>query len=505
MTRLAIVTFLQRPRPIRLDTINGVSSRLSALDTSFLHLEDRGAHMHIAALLLFDGEAPPYEDVCRKISSRLDLAPRYRQRLAPVPYGQGRPCWVDDVHFNIHYHVRHTALPAPGGERELQDLCARLLSQRLDRNKPLWEMWLIEGLEDGGFALLSKSHHALVDGVSSVDVGSLMLDVDPSIGVPPPDAGSHWQPKPPPTGLQLLADAWRERSVVPSEIGRSVRMLTRRPRRTAAAVAGAATSVASLVAGGLQPAPRSPLNVPIGTHRRYTWIDADLARLKAIKDAQGGTINDVVLTTVALGLGTWLRARGRRTDHLVLRAMVPVSVRSTDAHDGQGNQVATMWVPLPVGIQDPLECYAAIREESAHIKHGGQALGAQRITELANFAPPTILSQALRLQPRQRFVNLVVTNVPGPQVPLYMLGRPLRRVFPVVPLADQLALGIAVVSYNGHMGFGLTGDYDALPDLDEISGAMAAAIDDLSEAAGLPKSSKRFLRTSTPPAVPARR
>lgn len=461
--------------------------------------------MHIAALLLFDGKAPAYEDVCRKIASRLDLAPRYRQRLAQVPFGQGRPCWVDDVHFNIHYHVRHTALPSPGGERELQDMCARLLSQRLDRSKPLWETWLIEGLEDGGFALLMKSHHTLVDGISSVDVGSLMLDTDPAVGLPPADAGSHWQAEPPPTGLELLAEAWRERSVVPSEIARGARMLTRRPRRTAARIAGASASVASLVVGGLQPAPRSPLNVPIGTHRRYTWIDADLHRLKAIKNAQGGTINDVVLTTVALGLGTWLRARGRRTDHLVLRAMVPVSVRSEGDRDGQGNQVATMWVPLPVGIQDPLECYAAVREESAHIKHGGQAVGAQRLTELANFAPPTILSQALRLQPRQRLVNLVVTNVPGPQIPLYLLGRPLRRVFPVVPLADGLALGIAVVSYNGHMGFGLTGDYDALPDLQEISAAMAQATDDLSEAAGIPARGKRFLSTSTPPAVPTRR
>lgn len=462
--------------------------------------------MHIAALLLFDGAAPDYEELCRVIASRLDSAPRYRQRLATVPLGQGRPRWVDDVHFNIAYHVRHTALPAPGGERELQDLAARLLSQRLDRNKPLWEMWLIEGLEDGGFALLTKSHHALVDGISSVDVGSLMLDADPDATAPAPDSPAlRWQAKPPPSSAELLAEAWRERAIMPSEIRRGVRKLTRRPRQTAQAVSGAVAAVGSLIAGGLQPAPRSPLNVPIGTHRRYTWIDADLARFKAIKDAHGGTINDVVLTAVALGLGTWLRARGRRTDHLTLRAMVPVSVRDTADRDGQGNQVATMWVPLPVGVADPLACFAAIREETAHIKHGGQALGAQRITELANFAPTTILSQAARLQSLQRYVNLVVTNIPGPQTQLYLLGAPLRRVFPVVPLAQNLALGIAVVSYNGHLGFGLTGDYDALPDLDEIAGAIAEAIDALSVEAGATTRGRRFQRTSTPPAVPVRR
>jgi len=483
-----------------------VTARLSALDTSFLHLEDQGAHMHIAALLLFDGKAPDHDALCRVISSRLDSAPRYRQRLANVPLGQGRPCWVDDVHFKISYHVRHTALPSPGGERELQHLAARLLSQRLDRSKPLWEMWLIEGLEDGGFALLTKSHHALVDGISSVDIGSLMLDVDPAAEAPAPDSPAlRWQPMPPPSSIELLAEAWRERSVVPAEIRRGVRKLTRRPRQTAQAVGGAVAAVGSLVAGGLQPAPRSPLNVPIGTHRRYTWIDADLGRFKAIKNAQGGTINDVVLTAVALGLGTWLRARGRRTDHLVLRAMVPVSVRDEGEHDGQGNQVATMWVPLPVGLADPLECFSAIREETAHIKHGGQALGAQRITEIANFAPTTILSQAARLQSLQRYVNLVVTNIPGPQTQLYLLGAPLRRVFPVVPLAQNLALGIAVVSYNGHLGFGLTGDFDALPDLDDIAAAIAEGIDTLSAAAGVTARGRRFQRTSTPPPAPVRR
>jgi WS/DGAT/MGAT family acyltransferase len=461
--------------------------------------------MHIAALLLFDGEAPSYEDVCRLVAARLDQAPRYRQRIATVPFGQGRPCWVDDVHFNIHYHVRHTALPHPGSERELQNLAARLLSQRLDRRRPLWEMWLIEGLEDGGFALLIKSHHALVDGISSVDVGSLMLDIDPDARRPP-EIIRRWQAVPPPSSIELLAEAWRERSVVPSEVGRGIRKLTRRPRRTISSIAEAAGSVGSLIAGGLQPAPRSPLNVQIGTHRRYTWIDVDLDLVKAIKNSLGGTVNDVVLTTVALGLGEWLRLRGQDTDDLVLRAMVPVSVRSSDQHDGQGNRVATMWTPLPVGVQDPRECYAAIQAETEALKNSGQASGAERITELANLAPGAFLSQAVRLQPRQRYVNLVVTNVPGPQIPLYLLGAPLRRVFPVVPLAQMMALGVAVVSYNGHLGFGLTGDFDALPDLDEVAAAMARSVDALSAAAGVDTELPgRFARASTPPAAGFRR
>lgn len=459
--------------------------------------------MHIAALLLFDGPTPPYEEICRGLEHRLDGAPRYRQRLAAVPLGQGRPCWVDDTHFNIHYHVRHTAVPAPGGERQIQDLCARLLSQRLDRHRPLWEMWLIDGLQDGGFGLLTKSHHALVDGVGGMDVLALLLSADPEARAP--RGRPVWQAEPAPTEIEMLVDALRERAVSPAEIARGVRRLTRRPRRTIATAAGAIRSVGALVAGGLQPAPRTPLNVPIGQHRRYTWIDADLDRFKAIKNALGGTVNDVVLASVALGLGAWMRERGRRTDHLVLRAMAPVSVRPQSGRNGRGNRVAAMWVPLPVGLPDPRDCLAAIREETAHIKHGGQAVGAQRLTELANFAPPTILGQATRLQPRQRFFNLVVTNVPGPQIPLYLLGRPLRRVFPVVPLAQNLALGVAIVSYNGHLGYGLTGDFDALPDLEDIAAHFAAAIEALADAAGVPAGSGRFTRTSTPPRRPARR
>ena len=485
-------------------TIPPVPTRLTALDSSFLHLEDQGAHMHIAALLLFDGVAPDYEELCRSLEHHLERAPRYRQRLATVPLGQGRPCWVDDIHFNMHYHLRHTAVPAPGGERQIQDLCARLLSQRLDRHRPLWEMWLIEGLQDGGFAMLTKSHHALVDGVGGMDVIGLLLSSDPDERAP---AGHPaWQPEPTPTGVELLADALRERAISPSEIARGVRRVTRRPRRTLAAAGGFARSIGSLVAGGLQPAPRTPLNVPIGQHRRYTWIDADLARFKTIKNELGGTVNDVVLASVALGLGAWMRERGRRTEHLVLRAMAPVSVRPQSSRDGSGgNRVAAMWVPLPVGIPDAAECLTAIREQTAQIKHGGQAVGAEHLTELANFAPPTILGQATRLQPRQRFFNLVVTNIPGPQRPLYLLGRPLRRVFPVVPLAQNLALGVAIVSYNGHIGYGLTGDFDALPDLDEIAGHFAAAIEALADAAGCPAGSGRFARTSTPPARPPRR
>ncbi len=248
---------------------------------------------------------------------------------------------------------------------------------------------------------------------------------------------------------------------------------------------------ASALPGIGSPAPPSPLNVDIGPHRRYTWVDADLARFKAIKDSLGGTLNDVVLAAVSLALGRWLRAHDHPTDGLVLKAMVPVSVRADVERGALGNRVAAMWAPLPVGIEDPAACYEQIRVAMEDLKQSGQAVGAQVLTNLAGFAPPTILSQAARLQARQRYFNLVVTNVPGPQFPLYLLGRRLRSLYPVVPLARRQGLGIAVMSYNGHLGFGLLGDYDALPDLDTIAQELERAIRRLARAANPPKASRR--------------
>jgi WS/DGAT/MGAT family acyltransferase len=461
-----------------------VPSRLTALDASFLHLEDTGAHMHVAAVMTFDGEPPAYQELLDAIQDRLHLVPRYRQRLAFVPLGQGRPRWVDDPHFNAGYHIRHTALPAPGGDEELKRLAARVFGQRLDRSKPLWEIWLVEGLEGGRFALLSKTHHALVDGVSGVDIVSVLFDTSPEpSGTAPPAAA--WLARPLPSKSELLAEALLERTTVPGEAVRGARARPRAPRQAAGRLAGGLLGLGAMAWAGLNPAPKTPLNVPIGPHRRYTWVDADLGRFKAIKSALGGTVNDAVLTTVTLALGQWLRDRGEVTDGVVLKAMVPVSVRAEAQRGALGNRVATMWAPLPVGIRDPADAFAEIHEAMRDLKESGQAVGAETLTQLADFAPPTIMSQAARLQSRQRFFNLVVTNVPGPQVELFLLGRPLLGLYPVVPLALNQALGIAIMSYNGRLGFGLLADFDALPDLDEIAGGIEAAIDDLARAAGV--------------------
>jgi diacylglycerol O-acyltransferase len=459
-----------------------VPTRLTALDSSFLHLEDSGAHMHVAAVMTFEGVAPAYDDLVEAIEARLHLVPRYRQRLAFVPLGQGRPRWVDDPHFNARYHIRHTALPAPASDEELKRLAARVFGQRLDRSKPLWEIWLVESIDSTRFAILSKTHHALVDGVSGVDIVSVLFDAVPEPAAPAPPS-TPWLPRPVPTQTELLAEALLERSTVPAEALRGVRALTRAPRQVAERLAGGLAGLGSMALAGLSPAPRSPLNVDIGPHRRYTWVDADLARFKAIKSNLGGTVNDVVLTAVTLALGRWMRGRGEDTDGLVLRAMVPVSVRAEAQEGALGNRVATMWAPLPVGVEVPRAAFAEIHEAMRGLKESGQAVGAETLTQLADFAPPTIMSQAARLQAHQRFFNLVVTNVPGPQVELYLLGHRMLGLYPVVPLALKQALGIAIMSYDGRLGFGLLADFDALPDLEEIAAHLEGAIDDLARVA----------------------
>jgi diacylglycerol O-acyltransferase / wax synthase len=460
-------------------------NRLTALDSAFLHIENGGtAHMHVASVMVFEGDPPAYDDLVGALESRLHLVPRYRQRLAEVPLDQGRPVWVDDPHFNIRYHLRHTGLPAPGGEEQLKRLAGRLFSQQLDRGKPLWEIWLVDGLEGDRFAIIGKTHHALVDGVSGVDITTVLFDASPDpTPVAPPER--PWSPKPPPSRSQLLAEALLERGTDPAEGYRALRSLMRAPRRVAEQLGTGVTGVGAALGAMLRPAPPSPLNVPIGPHRRYTWVDGDLGEFKAIKDELGGTINDVILTAVSLAAGRWLRRHAFPTDGLELRAMVPVSVRADVERGALGNRVAAMYAPLPVGIEDAEEAYQRIHEAMAGLKESGQAVGAQVITQLGDFAPPTILSQAARLQARQRWFNLVVTNVPGPQFPLYVLGHKLERLYPVVPLAPMQALGIAIMSYDGKLGFGLLGDYEALADIEDLRDDLEVSIGRLAKAAGV--------------------
>jgi WS/DGAT/MGAT family acyltransferase len=459
--------------------------RLTALDTSFLHMEDNlPSHMHVASVTIFYGDPPPYEDFVEGLASRLHLVPRYRQKLAFVPLNQGRPRWVDDPTFNIKYHVRATALPPPGGEEELRALAGRVFSQRLDRDKPLWEAWLVEGLEGNRFALLSKTHHALVDGVSGADLMTVMFDVSPEPAVPPA-LRDTWLPRPLPSGTLLLAEALMERTTEPAEIGRTLRHAVRGPREFVRNTLEAVGGVTALARGTLRPAPASPYNGAIGPHRRFTWVRVSLADVKAIKNALGGTVNDVVLATVAGALRRHLHGRGVSTQDLTLRAMVPVSVRSDLEQGALGNRVAAMMAPLPVWCENPAVRLDIVQDAMRSLKSSGQAVGAEVLTRIGGFAPSTIMAQATRMAARQRAFNLVVTNVPGPQFPLYVQGHELLDVFPMVPLAMNQRLGIALMSYNGAINFGLIGDYDSMPDLEDVAHALAASLEELAETAGV--------------------
>jgi diacylglycerol O-acyltransferase len=460
------------------------NDRLTGLDSSFLHLEDDSSHMHVASVMLFEGPPPPYDDLLAAFERRLPLVPRYRQRLAFVPLGQGRPRWVDDPHLNLRYHVRSTALPSPGSEQQLQDLAGRVFSQQLDRDKPLWEVWLVEGVEGDRFALLAKTHHALVDGISGMDIVSVLFDTSAEPAAPTAP-GDRWLPRPLPSRAQLLAEALLERATIPAEITRSARAVLRGPRRILEGARDAAVGVGAMAWAGLNPAPSSPYNKKIGPHRRFVWVRADLGELKAIKDELGGTVNDVVLTTVAGALGRHLRRRGQDTDGLELKAMVPVSVRSDIERGALGNRVAAMMAPLPVWCQEPVARLDIVREELKGLKSGGQAVGAQVLTDLSGFAPATIMDQAARLMSRQRFFNVVVTNVPGPQFPLYLLGRRMVDPFPMVPLAKNQALGVALLSYDGRINFGLVGDFDLLWDLDDLARDVEESLAELADAAGV--------------------
>jgi WS/DGAT/MGAT family acyltransferase len=458
--------------------------RLTGLDASFLHIEDASSHMHVASVMTFEGPPPPYDELLETFERRLPLVPRYRQRLAFVPFAQGRPAWVDDPHLNLRYHVRNTALPSPGSERQLKDLAGRVFSQQLDRDKPLWEVWLVDGLEDDRFAVLSKTHHALVDGISGVDIISVLFDTAPEPAAPT-DPGERWLPRPLPSRAQLLAEALLERATIPAEIARSVKAIFRGPRRIAEGVRDAAVGVGAMAWAGLNPAPSSPYNRNIGPHRRFTWVRADLGELKAIKDELGGTVNDVVLATVAGALGRHLRRRGHNTNGLELKAMVPVSVRTDVERGALGNRVAAIMAPLPVWCQEPVARLDIVSEQLKGLKSGGQAVGAQVLTDLSGFAPPTIMDQASRLIARQRFFNVVVTNVPGPQFPLYLLGRRMIDPFPMVPLVRNQALGIALLSYDGRINFGLVGDFDLLWDIDDLAEDLELSLDELAAAAGV--------------------
>jgi diacylglycerol O-acyltransferase / wax synthase len=454
--------------------------RLSAVDASFLAQEKESAHMHVGALMVFEGPPPSYEEFLEQVESRMHLVPRYRQKLAFPRFEMGRPMWVDDPSFNLEYHVRHTALPKPGSKDQLRQLAARIFSQRLDRSKPLWETWLVQGLEDNRFALISKTHHSLIDGVAGVDLASVLFDLSP---VPSRVEPEPWTPHPEPSDAELVADGVKGVVGRPfSLVGKAVEAV-QNPGRTVNTVRESAEAIGEVLWAGLNPAPDVPLNVPIGPHRRIETVRASLDDFKTVKRAFGGTVNDVVLAVVAGAMRRWLRARGVRTEGMELRALVPMSIRSEEEMSAGGNRIAAMRGPLPVYVEDPVERLRVVRESMAGVKDSKQALGAEVIAGLQDFAPPTLLAQASRLNFSTRLFNLIVTNVPGPQFPLYLLGRELHELVPVAFLPENHALAIAIMSYNGGVDFGLLADYDAMADVEFVTHAIRESLDELLEAA----------------------
>ncbi|MGZ6696972.1 MAG: wax ester/triacylglycerol synthase family O-acyltransferase [Solirubrobacteraceae bacterium] len=427
---------------------------LSAADAAILAQERGPTHMHIGALGRFHGPPPELDELFEHVSRRLNLVPRFRQKLATPPLGLGRPRWIDDPTFNLAYHVRHTALPAPGTEAELRALIGRIFSQQLDRTKPLWELWMVEGLGDGGFALVSKTHQALVDGVSGADLMTTLFDLDPE--APDTPVTKRWTARPAPSTAQLAAAA----------LGDTARGLTHLPLGTLAR--GATEGIGQLVRAGMSPAPHTPLNVAISPHRRVAFLPTPLDGFRAIKDALGATVNDVVVAVTAGALREWMHSRGLRTEGVGMRAGVPVSTT--------GDRIVELVVPLPIDVSDPVARLERIREATASFRESGEALGADAIAAAQGFAPPTILARASRMAGSARLYNVLVTNIPGPQFPLHLLGRRMERMFPIAFLRGDKALGVAVMSYDGTLGFGLIGDLDAMPDLDVVRGGLEASI-----------------------------
>lgn len=462
--------------------------RLSVVDNSFLAIESPTTHQHVAAVLVLDAAPLTHPDggididtIRTYIASRLHLIPRYRQHLKSVPLGN-RLVWVDDEHFNIHYHVRHTSLPRPGDERQLKRLAARIVSQQLDRAKPLWEIWVVEGLEGNRFALVAKTHHCMVDGVSGVDLLAVLLNPAPSGDF---TEGPRWIPRPAPTPLQIFRDEWLRRLREPLDLLWESPCAFGAPTQLLASFWESVSALGETLGVAARPASPTPINLPIGPHRRYDWLTFDLGDIKTVKNRLGGTVNDIVLATVSGALRTFLESRRVNVDVLDLRASIPVSIR-TDAQRGTlGNQIALWITELPVAERDPRRRLDKVRANTARLKESRQTLGARVLAAVSEWTSTTILSSAVRLSTRSRPFNLVVTNVPGPQIPLYLLGAELRECYPMLALLPNQALGVALFSYAGRLCWGFIADWDLIPDLHEFALAIEESFRELQVAAGV--------------------
>jgi WS/DGAT/MGAT family acyltransferase len=463
--------------------------KLSSLDASFLALESRSAHMHVAGVTIFDA-GPLMEpeggidvDLIRAhVASKLAYIPRYRQRLSFVPF-EGSPVWIDDEQFNFDYHVRHTSLPKPGSDEQLKKLAGRIVSQQLDRAKPLWELWLVEGLEGDRFAMIGKVHHCMIDGIASVDLMAILLNLAPIMEV---ETSPPWTPRPAPTATQLfVAEAAKGTRKAIDTMTHVRQMVASGKLVTQDTVKKIGAAANSLRSGWLTTAPKTPLNTEIGPNRRFDWFSQDLAGVKSVKNALGGSVNDVVLATVAGAIRHFLAEhRDFDVDTLEFRVMAPVSVRTQDQAGDLGNQVAMWLVQLPVSEADPVGRLKRIQDETLHLKKSGQALGATTLVQVATGGPATLVSLATRLaSAAARPFNMTVTNVPGPQFPLYLLGARMTEQYPIVPLWAQHGVGIALFSYDGKLFWGIHADWDALPDIEAFKDSIKISFRELADAA----------------------
>ncbi len=461
--------------------------RLSALDASFLYLESPTTPMHVGAVSIFRRPRAgfEYDRLVELIEQRIALVPRYRQKVRHVPGNLARPVWIDDPDFDVAYHVRRSALPKPGSDAQLTELVARLMSRPLDHTRPLWEMYLVEGLARGRTAIITKTHQAMVDGISAIDIGQVILDVSAEPRVVPEEL---WMPRPEPGAAELVLGAVTEAVARPGEIVDNVRVAAGDAMATVGKVAGGLGQLFSMARTASRPAPDTPLNVDISTQRRFAVARTELESYRKIRAAHGCSVNDVVLSVVSGALRNWLLSRGEPVGaSSTLRAMVPLSVRgeadvpSSATAGTLGNRVSSFIVDLPVGEPSPVvrlhHVTHAMREHTAT----GQSVGADTLVRIGGFAPPTLHALGARAASgiSRRIFNLVVTNVPGPQFPLYAAGARMLEMFPVVPLARGQALAIGLTSYDGGVFYGFNGDRDAMSDVDVLAGMVDEALDEL--------------------------
>jgi diacylglycerol O-acyltransferase / wax synthase len=456
---------------------------MSPIDSAFLHVENGTTPMHIGGVSIFEGPPPPFEDLRAMVVGKLDLVPRYRQKVRFVPLAAGAPVWIDDPHFSVDYHLRHTAVPAPGSEAQLRAMASRVFSQHLDRNKPLWELWMVQGLTQGRWALLSKVHHCMVDGVAATDLMSVMFSDTTALS-----RDRAWSARPEPSGLELLLRTIAHAASPSGQLAVLSGALSA-PRATLRSIAELARAV--VAAGpGLRPVAPSSLNGPIGPHRRWSWATVRLADVKAVRVGLGGTVNDVVLTLIAGGFRELLEARGEEvTDDRVIRTMVPVSVRRRGETGVYNNRVSAVFVGLPVGLADPTLRLERIRAEMDGVKQSKQAVAGDVLSSMSGFAPPLLLalgSRLITLSPRLN-MHTATTNVPGPQEPVRTLGRRLLESYPFVPIVGSIRIVVAIFSYDGGLYFGVTGDYDGAPDIDVLT-------------RGIERGAKELLALLSPPA-----